>query len=115
MKKKVRKFRKSLPKGFLSSGGFPTQNALMMYFVYLKNLPKGWDLTQVNQDAVSEVRSYFGWSYETGFAVMIKWGIDIHCGHSTTSDERHQAMSLSYHDALGMIGQGYILCLKPIE
>ena len=111
----MNKKKKIIRQGFFTRNGKPTQNALLMYFVYLKNLPEGWSENEINKDAVWAVKAFFGWSYETGFDVMIKWGIDVHCGRSQTSDGRHLAMSLAYHDALGMMGQGYNLCLDPIE
>ena len=98
-----------IPKGFLSRKGLPTQNSLMMFFVYLKNLPDGWDKTKVNLDSVQKVREYFGWGHTTGFENMIRWGITLECSHSQTSCERHQAMAIAYSDARGMIGKGYML------
>ena len=38
---------------------------------------------------------------------MITWGIVHGCKNSETSDGRHHAMSLAYHDAMGMIGKQY--------
>ena len=102
-------------KGFFTRKSKPTQNALMMYFVYLKNVPEGWNMCKINNIALEAVKAYFGWPYKTGFDVMIKWGIDLHCGYSRSSDGRHLAMSLAYHDALGMIGKGYHFSTEPIQ
>jgi hypothetical protein len=96
-----------LPKGFLSQKSKPTLNALMMFFVYLKHRPDGWDEKKGrNKFAIKKVREYFGVNY--GFECMLTWGINFGCKNSETSDGRFKAMSLAYHDALGMIGQGYI-------
>jgi len=104
------KLKKSLVrKGFLSQNGRPTQNSLMMFFVYLKNVPCGWDMSQLHEGAIQKVREYFGTDY--GFSVMIKWGISLPCSKSRTSDGRYHAMSLAYHDAKGMIGKGYVLSM----
>jgi hypothetical protein len=107
---------KTIPitKGFLSQRNNPTQNALMMFFVYLSCLPIGWVESEINEDAVNEVRRYFGWDFETGFDVMIKWGISVSCAKSSTSKGRYVAMSKSYHDAKGMIGKGYIYTDKKL-
>jgi hypothetical protein len=102
-----------LPKGFLSKKGKPTQNALMMYFVYLSNRTQNWNEKKGRcKFAVQKVREYFGTDY--GFECMITWGINFGCKNSETSDGRHHAMSLAYHDALGMIGQGYVYTDKKI-
>lgn len=100
--------KRIVKKGFLSQRNHPTQNALDMFFVYLSTLPLGWDETVVNENSVKEVRRYFDWDFETGFDVMIKWGISISCAKSGTSKGRYVAMSKAYHDAKGMIGKGYI-------
>lgn len=106
--------KKNVRKGFLSQRNFPTQNALMMFFIYLSCLPKGWDENVINEDAVNEVRRYFGWDFDTGFDVMIIWGIKVSCAKSNTSKGRYVAMSKSYHDAKGMIGKGYVYTpIKP--
>jgi hypothetical protein len=98
-----------LPKGFLSRKGNPTQNSLMMFFVYLSFLPAGWDHSKINDTSVDMVRKYFGWTKDCGFDVMIKWGISVACAKSKTSNKRYVAMSKAYHDARGMIGKGYFL------
>ena len=98
-----------LPKGFLSVKGNPTQNSLMMFFVYLSHLPQGWDHSIINKESVVKVREYFGWNKPCGFDVMIKWGISVACAKSKTSNKRYIAMSKAYHDARGMIGKGYVL------
>lgn len=104
-----------LPKGFLSKNGKPTQNALMMFFIYLKNLPQGWDIMKgENSYAVNKVKDFFGWEHPTGFGTMIHWGVHFSCSKSTTSDERYMAMSKAYHDAKGLVGKGYVLSDKKI-
>ena len=107
--------KKTVKKGFLSQRNNPTQNSLMMFFVYLSYLPEGWDELEINEEAVNEVRRYFGWDFDTGFDVMIKWGISISCAKSGTSKGRYQAMSKSYHDAKGMIGKGYVYTDKKLN
>jgi hypothetical protein len=97
----------TLPKGFLSQNSKPTHNALMMFFIYLKHRPYGWDEKKGrNKFAVKKVREYFGVNY--GFECMLTWGINFGCKNSETSDGRFKAMSLAYHGALGMLGQGYV-------
>jgi len=96
---------KMFPKGFWSKNGKPTQNALMMYFVYLTHLPESWKKKVVHKPSLEKTRQYFDVDY--GIECMLTWGIQFGCKNSKTSDERHHAMSLAYHDALGMIGQGY--------
>ena len=98
-----------LPKGFLSVKGNPTQNALDMYFIYLWNLPQGWDHKILHKESVVKVREFFGWRLDCGFDVMIKWGISVACAKSQTSNKRYVAMSKAYHDSRGLIGKGYVL------
>lgn len=102
-------------KGFLSQRNHPTQNSLMMFFVYLSSLPEGWKENEINTHGVNEVRKYFGWDFQTGFDVMIKWGISVSCAKSSTSKGRYVAMSKAYHDAKGMIGKGYIYTDKKLS
>lgn len=102
-----------LPKGFLTVKGNPTENALVAYLVYLKNLPKDWDVLKINMDSIKKVREYFKVDY--GFDVMIYWGIQVACAKSMTSSGRYVAMSKSYHDALGKIGQGYVLSTVKLD
>lgn len=102
-----------LPKGFLSKNGKPTHNALMMYFIYLVHRPQGWNEKRGRcVSAIQKVREHFGVDY--GFECMITWGITFGCKNSKTSDGRHHAMSLAYHDALGMVGQGYVYTDKKL-
>lgn len=96
--------RRHLPKGFLSTRNEPTQNAIIMFFVYLSVLPIGWDIKKLNMKAVQFVQKHFGYSY--GFGVMIMWGILHVCGVSKTSSGRHSAMSKAYIFAQQMIGSG---------
>lgn len=105
----------SLPKGFLSVNGNPTQNSLIMFFVYLTFLPKDWNIQKIHKGAVEKVREYFGWTEESGFDVMIKWGVSVNCARSKTSKKRYIAMSKSFHDARGMIGKGYVLTNVQIQ
>ena len=58
--------KRNVSSGFLSQKDRPTQNALMMYFVYLTNLPEGWDIMEINNNAVAEVRKYFNWKFTHG-------------------------------------------------
>ena len=102
-----------IPKGFLSSNDRPTQKAIEMFFVYLSNLPKGWDTKKINRESVEEVRNYFGVDY--GFEAMIAWGITIGCAKSNTSKGRYEAMSVAFTIAQGMIGQGVVLTTKSLS
>jgi hypothetical protein len=98
--------KKSFPKGYWSKKGKPTQNALNMFFVYLSNRPNDWNERKGrHKEALQKTREYFEVDY--GIECMLTWGINFGCKDSETSSERHHAMSLSYHDAKGMIGQGY--------
>lgn len=105
--------KKMLPKGFLTQRGMSTQNALIMYFVYLSNSPQGWNHEKsISQSGLEKVRQYFGTDY--GFECMIRWGILYGCSNSETSDGRHFALSKAYHDAKGLVGKGYIFTfIKP--
>jgi len=102
-----------IPKGFLSSCARPTQRAVEMFFVYLSNLPEGWDIRKINENSVEKVRDYFGVDY--GFDVMIMWGTHIECAKSNTSKGRYEAMSTAFTIARGMIGQKVKLTTKKIS
>ena len=102
-----------VPKGFLSSNDKPTQKAIEMFFVYLSNLPKGWDTKKINRESIEEVRNYFGVDY--GFEAMLTWGITIGCAKSNTSKGRYEAMSVAFTIAQGMIGQGVVLTTKTLS
>jgi hypothetical protein len=102
-----------VPKGFLSSNDKPTQKAIEMFFVYLSNLPKGWDTKKINRESIEEVRNYFGVDY--GFEAMLTWGITIGCAKSNTSKGRYEAMSVAFTIAQGMIGQGVVLTTKSLS
>ena len=104
--------KKMLPKGFLSSKNQPTQKSIEMFFVYLSNLPKNWDLKKLNKQSVNHVRNYFGVDY--GFELMILWGININVAKSSTSKGRYKSMSTAFTIAQGMLGQGVILTDKRI-
>ena len=108
MKNEMDCTKKSFPKGYWSKKGRPTQNALNMFFVYLTNRPKDWNEKKGrHQLSLQKTREYFEVDY--GVECMLTWGINFGCKDSETSSERHQAMSLAYHDAKGMIGKGYYL------
>lgn len=100
--------KKTFPKGFWSKKGKPTQNALNMFFVYLKYRPDDWNEKKGrHKESVKKVREFFGVDY--GIECMLTWGIMFACKNSETSDERYHAMSLAHHDANGLIGKGYLL------
>ena len=96
--------KQTLPKGFLSKDNKPTVKAIVMFFVYLSFLPKGWDHKKLNEGAVEMVRKEFGVDY--GFLTMINWGISHDCSHSKTSKKRHESMSMAYHAACTLISMG---------
>ena len=102
----------SYSKGFFSQKGKPTQNAVMMFFVYLTFTPKDWVHGQgkLYEPALQMVRNHFG--KQCGCKCMLTWGTQYGCRKSKTSDGRYHAMSLAFHDAKGMIGQGYIYTTK---
>jgi hypothetical protein len=104
---------KLLPKGFLTKGGLPTQNALTMYLIYLQNLPEGWNIEKLNYFAVKKVRQHFKWNEKTGFDVMIIWGIQQSCRNSTTSCGRHYALKEAYETALRI--QRFVWTNKTIK
>ena len=107
------KIKKTIvPKGFLSSCDRPTQRAVEMFFVYLSNLPEGWDIKQLNKNSIEKVRDYFGVDY--GFGTMIMWGVRIECAKSNSSKGRYEAMSTAFTIARGMIGQKVKLTTKKI-
>ena len=99
------KHKQILPKGFLTSKGNPTHKSLIMYMIYLKNLPVDWNIEEIHYPSVQKVRDFFGFNF--GFDVMILWGIHQECGRSKTSSKRHSAMLKSYHDAKGLLAKGY--------
>ena len=69
-------------------------------------------MKEIHMGSIFKVREYFG--FDHGFDVMIYWGINLSCSKSRSSDGRYQAMSLAYHDAKGMVGQGYVYTeIKP--
>ena len=105
--KKEEKTKKSMfPKGFWSKSNKPTQNSLMMFFIYLSHRQDGWNEKKGRCPyGVFKTREYFGVDY--GIECMLTWGISYGCKNSETSDGRYFAMSLAYHDAKGMVGQGY--------
>jgi hypothetical protein len=106
--------KRIVTKGFLTYKSNPTQKALDMFFVYLWHLPAGWNHKKLCEPAVIKVREYFGWDTETGFDVMIMWGINVSAAKSKTSKGRYIAMSKAYHDARGMIGKGYVFTNKKL-
>jgi hypothetical protein len=96
--------QKQLPKGFLSVNGNPTENAIMMFLIYLSFVPKNWNRGMVYRPAISIVRKHFGVDY--GFENMIRWGINHGCCKSKTSSGRHNSMSRAHVLAQGLIGAG---------
>lgn len=107
--------KKTIAKGFLSHKGNPTQNALNMFHLYLSSLPAGWDHHIIHKESIDRVKKHFNWIEETGFDVMIKWGINVSSARSKTSNKRYVAMSKAYHDAKGLIGKGYYWTDIPIQ
>lgn len=105
--------KQSLPKGFFSSNGKPTINAIMMMFVYLWFVPRDWDESKVYLPAVGYVRNHFGVDY--GCENMIRWGIQHGCCKSKTSSGRHTAMSQALTHAQGLIGAGVTLSSIPMK
>ena len=85
-----------------------------MFFVYLANKPTEWNEKKGrNKEALQKTREYFEVDY--GIECMLTWGINFGCKDSETSSERHQAMALAHHDALGMIGKGYYLSVLKLD
>ena len=105
--------RKSLPKGFLSTNGNPTINAVMMFFIYWSYVPKDSNKNVVHLPTVEIVRRYFGVDY--GFENMIRWGIQHGCCKSKTSSGRHSSMSQACTLAQGLIGAGVDLGTVPMR
>lgn len=103
---------KHLPKGFLSTNGNPTINSVVMYFIYLSNLPENWDVKKIHSPSVEKVRGHFG--VKEGFEAMIGWGILHGCCKSKTSSGRHDSMSRAYVLAQGLIGAGVELGKVPM-
>lgn len=101
-----------LPHGFLSMQENGSYEAIKMFMIYLKALPKGWDEKKLNDNAVKAVRDEFGVNY--GFETMIKWGLSINPAKSHTSWKTHVAMSRALHDAKGLIAKGYYISPKKI-
>jgi hypothetical protein len=104
---------KLLPKGFLSITGNPTINAIMMFFIYLSFVPKGWNKKEVYLPAVAYVRNHFNVDY--GFENMIRWGIQHGCCKSKTSSGRHTSMSEAYFHAQTLVGAGVKLAKLPMK
>jgi hypothetical protein len=99
--------QKQLPKGFLSTDGKPTGNALMMFFIYWSCVPKDWNKNQAHIPSVDVVRNHFGVNY--GFENMIRWGIQHGCCKSKTSSGRHNSMSQACVVAQAAIGAGIVM------
>jgi len=104
--------RTHLPKGFLSTNGNPTINSVVMYFIYLSHLPKGWDEKKVHLPSVERVRGHFG--VKEGFEAMIGWGILHGCCKSKTSSGRHESMSRAFVLAQSLVGAGVELGRVPM-
>jgi hypothetical protein len=105
--------QRQLPKGFLSTKGNPTINAVMMFFIYWSYVPSDWNKKSVNIPAVEIVRRMFGVDY--GFENMIRWGIDHGCCKSKTSSGRHNSMSQACVHAQSLIGAGVSLGDVPMR
>jgi hypothetical protein len=100
--------RVRLPKGFLSSKGVPTKNAIDAYMIYMKNLPEGWNINVVHEESAQKVRDHFGWNNSNGFGMMMIWGIRAKASTSRTSYERARAMSIAYHEAKSLMANDII-------
>jgi predicted glycosyl hydrolase (DUF1957 family) len=107
------KLKKSyITKGFLSSGENPTQNAVIMYSIYLLNLPEGWNEEIIYKPSVDKVRQHFGVEY--GFENMIRWGIQFECSRSKTSSNRHISMNKAYLMAKANLSMGMFITNKKL-
>lgn len=91
-----------VPKGFLSSGENPTQNAVMMFAVYFQN-GGTLDHQNINPVAVQKVREYFNFegTNKNSFKLMLMWGLDSECTKSFTS--RNQALAMRTARILGQL------------
>jgi hypothetical protein len=99
--------------GFLSKGGICTSNAVNMYLVYLRSLPKDWNPKKLYPEGVQKVREFFG--VESGLDVMIYWGINYDCNNSHTSSDRHKSMRQAYIYGEVLFKGGVIPNNQPIH
>jgi hypothetical protein len=102
-----------ITKGFLSSGESPSQNAVIMYTIYLNSLPENWDVSVEYEPAVKNVRDYFGVDY--GFNRMIMWGVNFDCSNSKTSNKRYRSMNKAYLMARSIISMGVFISDKKLK
>ncbi len=100
-------------KGFLSTGENPTQNSVIMYSVYLSNLPEGWNHKVIHHPSVDCVRQHFGINY--GFENMIRWGLMFDCSKSKTSSGRHISMNKAYLMAKSNLSIGMVITDKKLK
>jgi hypothetical protein len=108
------KLKKSMvTKGFLSSRDNPSQNAVVMYTIYLTNLPPNWRHEVVHIPSVGKVREFFGIDY--GFENMIRWGLQFDCSHSKTSSGRHISMNKAYLMAKSNLSMGMFISHKKLK
>jgi hypothetical protein len=102
-----------ITKGFLSSGESPSQNAVIMYTIYLNSLPENWDIKKEYKPGIQNVRDYFGIDY--GFNRMIMWGIDFECSKSKTSNKRYKSMNKAFLMAKSIISMGVFISDKKLK
>jgi hypothetical protein len=88
--------KRHLPKGFMSSNGIPTPNAVMCYYIFFLRGGKITD-TRIPQETLRAIRDYFGWPHDTGFEAILTWGLNHGCGKSATSSGRYEAMKKALH------------------
>ena len=100
-------------KMFLSKGETPSQNSVIMYCVYLTNLPKDWDERILHKPSVDKVQEYFGVDY--GFGNMIHWGINYDCRNSKTSKKQHIAMNTAYTLSKTLLKSGMFISYKKLK
>jgi hypothetical protein len=104
--------KKYVTSGFLSTSGKPTQNSVMMFTVYLQNVPKDYNGIRPHKPSVDKVREFFGVDY--GFEEMIHWGMNPKCSNSKTSKGRHTTMSKAY--SLGrLLSESVIVSDKKLK
>jgi hypothetical protein len=102
-----------ITKGFLSSKDKPSQNSVIMYSIYLSNLPMGWDEMEIHTPSVDKVREYFGIDY--GFDNMIRWGLHISKSRSKSSSGRYVSMNKAYLIAKSNLSMGMFISNKKLK
>ena len=100
-------------KTFLSSGENCSHQAVIMFAVYLNNLPENWDERVLYTPAVTKVQEHFGVDY--GFGNMIHWGINYDCRNSKTSSKRHTSMNKAYVLAKTLLNTGVYITDKKLK